>query len=296
MGDASFVRSMMGPQVNSAHGSSPMFGFGSATREQAGKVFVSTEHARLANKGISPGPAYTMRACIGPQVDGAIESSPQWVFGSGARFVEEFKKENNVGPGSYDLKSSLAPQFNSAQENSPVYSMGTSTREKVQSVYVSQAHSNSALAGITTRAVPFYSLPPGVGKQTSSQKGSQPSWVFSSSKRFEDPALKLAAKMPAPGCYGAESGLGPQFSSARRSAPLAGFGTSTRNHAEKVFTSAEQEKTKSYGKGSPGPCTYLPPMAKRAAPSYGFGSCDRFYTRKMALRLGDTPSAAHYNV
>ena len=66
--------------------------------------------------------------------------------------------------------------------------------------------------------------------------------------------------------------------------------------AEKVYSSPEQEKTKSYGKGSPGPAVYLPPMGKRAAPSYGFGTCDRWYTRKMALRLGDTPSAAHYNV
>ena len=90
--------------------------------------------------------------------------------------------------------------------------------------------------------------------------------------------------------------MGPQLLSAFPSSPLPGFGTSTRDHAAKLFMSPAHEKTKSYGKGSPGPAVYLPPIAKQRAPAYGFGSCDRFYTRKMALRIGNTPGAAHYNV
>ena len=55
-----------------------------------------------------------------------------------------------------------------------------------------------------------------------------------------------------------------------------------------------QEKT-NYGKNSPGPCTYLPPLSTKHTGST-FGKCDRWYTHKMALRLADTPSPAQYNV
>merc|ERR1712070_392935 len=116
------------------------------------------------------------------------------------------------------------------------------------------------LAGVNTKAVPYYSLPLAVGKQQSSMKSNQPQWVFGSNQRFKDPELIRAAKLPAPGAYGATSGLGLQQSSDKRSAPLPGFGTSTRKHAENAFMSPAHEKTKSYGKASPGPSTYLPPI------------------------------------
>lgn len=290
-----FVRSMMGQQVNSNFASTPAYGFGSGTREHREKTFVSPEHSKLSIKSFSPGPAgYGAKSTIGPQVNGAIESQPQWVFGSGDRF--DFKKKfAAVGPGSYESRSSLGPQI-TGQDSSPTYSMGTSTRDKVHKVYISEEHSNSALAGSTTKTVPYYDTGTAVGKQNSSLKANQPQWVFGSNGRFKDPDLLRSAKIPAPDAYGAPSGLGPQVEGTKRSAPLAGFGTSTRQHAEKIFTSPQQEKTKSYGKASPGPSSYLPPMVKKAPPSFGFGTCDRWHTRKMALRLGDTPSPAHYNV
>ena len=67
---ADAMPSMFGDQVSSTRRSAPGYGFGSSTRAHAQKVFVSKEHSMLASKGISPGPQYTIRSTVGPQVDG----------------------------------------------------------------------------------------------------------------------------------------------------------------------------------------------------------------------------------
>ena len=83
------------------------------------------------------------------------------------------------------------------------------------------------------------------------------------------------------------------------SAPLPGFGSSTRQHQSKLFLTPAHEKI-NYGKASPGPLTYLPPITdmKRAPGDGGstFGKCDRWYTRKIAARFADNPSPAAYNI
>ena len=84
------TRSMFGDQAHSKRRSSPSYGFGSSTRNQAGKVFLSTDHAKLSTPGFSPGPTvYTLHASLGTQADGRKSSSPQWVFGSSGRFSYE---------------------------------------------------------------------------------------------------------------------------------------------------------------------------------------------------------------
>ena len=89
----------------------------------------------------------------------------------------------------------------------------------------------------------------------------------------------------------------------KRSAPLPGFGSSTRDNTSKVFLTPDHEKV-NFGKGSPGPLTYtLTPAtgkqtlsSRREAPSYGFGSNDRWYMSRLAARLGNTPAPGAYNV
>ena len=89
---------MFGNQATSRRRSAPSFGFGSSTRNQAGKVFISREHAKLATSGFSPGPsAYTLRAAVGTQNDGRKRSSPQWVFGSSDRFMQGKKGIQDPG-------------------------------------------------------------------------------------------------------------------------------------------------------------------------------------------------------
>lgn len=261
------------------------------------KIFVSAEHAKLSSKTISPGPAlYTMRSTVGPQIDGSIESAPQWAFGSAQRWTV-LSKDPRPGPGAYEERSSLGVQTNGNMMTSPVYGMGSSTRDNVQKLYISEKHSNSSFNGINSPGPATYTLHSSVGRQGASTKANQPSWVFGSNQRFRNPDLLRAAKIPAPDAYGTTNGLGPQASSTKRTAPLPGFGTSNRVHAAKVFMSPEHEKTKSYGKASPGPNTYLPPVqTKHLPPSYGFGSCDRWYTRKIADRLVPNIGPGSYNI
>lgn len=292
-----FVRSTLGPQVVSVRASAPIFGFGSSTRDQAAKIFISSEHAKLSTTTISPGPAWGSHAIpstVGPQVDGAFESAPRWAFGSAQRFGV-IAKTKDPGPGSYESRSSLGAQGSSRLPTQPLFGMGTSTRDNVNKLYISEKHSTSLFTGKNSPGPATYSLNASVGKQGASTKANQPSWVFGSNTRFKDPDLLRSAKLPAPDAYSAPNGLGVQYSSPKRSAPLPGFGTSNRDHAAKVYMSPEHEKTKSYGKASPGPCTYLPPLHKASAPSFGFGTCDRFYMRKSAMRLADNPSPSHYN-
>lgn len=293
------VKSMLGQQVNSSHSSAPAYGFGSSTRAIAEKIYLSAEHAKLAvNPKASPGPAvYSMRSTVGPQVDGSLLSAPQWAFGSAGRFANDMPKDKAAapGPGQYETRSSVGVQAVSAQPSQPIYGMGTSTRENVGKVYLSERHSSSLFTGALSPGPASYALRDSIGKQCASTKGDAPNWVFGSNKRFQNPDLLMAAKLPSPDAYNAASGVGPQSNSTKRSAPLPGFGTSNRAHQAKLFLTPAHEKI-NYGKASPGPLTYLPPVISKSHTGSTFGKCDRWYTQKLAKRFADTPSPAHYNV
>jgi hypothetical protein len=231
------VKSMMGPQACSAHGSSPAFGFGSSTREHMAKIFLSTEHAKLASSSVSPGPnVYMMRSTVGPQVNGSIVSAPQWAFGSDKRFGGP-GQDKVPGPGTYEYRSSLGAQIDGLQPTQPIFGMGSGTRDKVQRVYISEKHSTSMFTGVNSPGPASYTLNTSVGRQGASTKANQPSWVFGSCKRFQNPDLNRSAKAPGPDAYDSPTGVGPQVSSTKRSAPLPGFGTSNRAHMAKLFMS-----------------------------------------------------------
>ena len=230
---------MLGTQTNSVHHSSPSYGFGSSTREQANKVFVSHEHSKLATSGVSPGPASLgARSTCGPQVDGTYASAPMWNFSSAKRFGV-YGRDNVPGPGKYEMRSSMGPQVEGDFPTLPVFGMGSSTRDNVKRVYISEQHSNVAFQGANSPGPASYSLNTSVGKQGSSTKANQPSWVFGSNKRFTNPDLLRSARQPGPDQYDAHSAIGPQVASTKRSAPLAGFGSSNRMHASKVFMSPQ---------------------------------------------------------
>ena len=91
-------RSMFGNQVSSKKTSSAAYGFGSSSRQQANKVFVSAEHARLASHGAPPGPsAYSLRGAVAGQPDSRKTSAPNWAFGTAERFTYEKKSASNPG-------------------------------------------------------------------------------------------------------------------------------------------------------------------------------------------------------
>jgi hypothetical protein len=108
------TRSTFGTQSRGGWKSSPIYGFGSGTREGRDKVFISQEHAKLCvDKNASPGPAvYKHRAAVGPQVDGAKASAPLWAFGTADRWLKP-SKDGAPGPGAYAPSLGLGKQVNS---------------------------------------------------------------------------------------------------------------------------------------------------------------------------------------
>ena len=77
----------------------------------------------------------------------------------------------------------------------------------------------------------------------------QAEWGFGSNGRFKDPDIERHKKLPGPD-YTQPGSLGLQPSSTRRTEPLPGFGSSTRDHMTKMFITPEHEKVQ-FGKNSP---------------------------------------------
>lgn len=85
MPEETFTRSMLGPQYLAHKDSSPMFGFGTGTRDQQEKTYISKEHSALSIATRSPGPAvYDKESTLGRNID-HLPSLPIWGFGSADR-------------------------------------------------------------------------------------------------------------------------------------------------------------------------------------------------------------------
>merc|ERR1712087_162649 len=98
-----------------------------------------------------------------------------------------------------------------------------------------------------------------------------------------------------------KSMFGNQVASKRQSAPAYGFGSSTRQHVNKVYLSAEHAKLAS-NTSSPGPSAYSlrgavgaqPDCRKVTAPTWAFGTAERFtYEKKSASNPGPGAYNSH---
>lgn len=141
-----------------------------------------------------------------------------------------------------------------------------------------------------------------------SSNGSQPAWVVGSETRKE-PGTEQKW-VPGPGTYAAADAdgritqaVGPQVASTKQSMPRFGFGTSNREHANKVYLSPEHEKVTG-GRDAPGPGAYpIAPMTgnvivsstKATSQKWGFGTSKRFNEtfKKGAMYA---PGPGHYVV
>ena len=87
---------------------------------------------------------------------------------------------------------------------------------------------------------------------------STPAFSFGTASRFLRPSAERAKRnpqVPGPGAYAAQSSIGKTVNSNHVTEAAFGFGTSTREHAAKVFLSSEQAKA-FLGLESPGPAAY----------------------------------------
>ena len=56
-------------------------------------------------------------------------------------------------------------------------------------------------------------------------------------------SAKSSGSVPGPGTYELHTSVGTQVSSKKGSSPIYGFGSSTRDHMEKVFIAEEHNKS-----------------------------------------------------
>lgn len=104
--DTSAGTTGVGVQQSSRVVSQPSFGFGSSTRHQRSRLFVSDGHSR-SNGGAhacSPGPAvYPSTSSIGSQYSTRGHTSPGWGFSKASRFRTGSDDTGTPGPGAYAI-------------------------------------------------------------------------------------------------------------------------------------------------------------------------------------------------
>lgn len=307
---AGTTRTTFGDQPEGRKKSAPSFSFGTSSREQAGKVFVSQEHTALATAGKhSPGPAvYLLPASVGgKQPDGRRKDPPSWGFGTAQRFRRPGATEkpdghrgNNPGPGYYSKPpASVGPQVLGRFSSAPLVGFGTAERKDVRKVWISQEHQKTDCHGLESPGpAAAYEIKSTMGKQESSEIPNPPSWVFGSSSRAKDGAGGIS---PGP-AYSLPASVGPQPDSRRPAAGMPGFGASTREVREMIYLGPGHDKGV-FGRLSPGPAAayHLPQSvgrqvssSMREAPRPAFSKEDRWAKHNKELKANTTPGPGAY--
>lgn len=185
--------------------------------------------------------------------------------------------------------------MSSKRTSAPSYGFGSSTREHQEKVFVSQEH--AALIAAPCSPGPVYDQRASIGPQVNGALESAPRYGFGTSNREHAAKVYISSEhekvsggrdAPGPGTYDAESGIGQQPDSKKATLPRYGFGSSTREHQQKVFVSAEHNKTSDYGKASPGQKYTLTPAVGTQVLSYGASPYAPGGARR--IRNGSQPS------
>ena len=305
------TRSMLGEQPSSTKKSAPSVGFGSGTREQAGKLFVSQEHTALATAGKhSPGPAtYLLPPSVGgKQPDGRKADPPVWGFGTAQRFrprTAPMKPDghagNTPGPGHYEKPpASVGPQVLARFSSAPLMGFGTAERKNVKKVWISQDHQKRDNHGLDSPgpAAP-YTLASTMGKQMASTIESPPAWAFSSAARTQ---VEPGRFSPGPASVVLPQAVGPQPDSRKPRAATPGFGASTRDIRAMIYLGPAQDKA-AHGKIGPGPAAQynlVDAVGKQvhsktaSAPGVAFSKASRWANYEREIKKNSTPGPGAY--
>ena len=200
----------VGTQRDSSKHSYSSWGFGTSTRADMAKVFVSPQHAKTESGFIdSPGPAaYSFGGTFGRQSDSRRSSSQSFGMGTSDRFFHDKKgkaaegRAANPGPGAYQLGPSTGKQSDSMKPTYPINSFTKADRDRTaNSVYLGPRQ-QQVFWGRNSPGPALYATPGAVGSQVSSMRRSAPRAGFGTADRFAymDNALKACAT-PGPGSY-----------------------------------------------------------------------------------------------
>lgn len=180
--------------------------FGTSTRADQAKVFVSPAHAKSVTEFIdSPGPAaYDHRGGIGTQSDSRKDTTASYGMGTQERFQESASPNMRgaPGPGAYMLRSSQGKQVVSTKASYPINSFTRADRNKVsERVYIGPKQ-QMAFWGRNSPGPAVYSPTGSVGAQVSSAKPNVPKFGFGTADRFSYMNISSRAmQSPGPGAY-----------------------------------------------------------------------------------------------
>ncbi|KAG8464681.1 hypothetical protein KFE25_010049 [Diacronema lutheri] len=288
-----FTRSLMGQQPLGKWKSSPSFGFGTGSRDQREKVFISMAHVKGVFGRHSPGPAmYGLPSATGPQLLSTKDSQPRWAFGSAQRFPRS-KFEPGPGPGAYTHHAALGRQVMSKYASQPIFGFGSAAQRANWKIFISQEH-NLAFYGRESPGPLSYSIGSTMGRQALSTMRSSPTLSFGSADRSgQANHLKRAANSPGPASYTLDAAIGRQHLSTMRSSASPSFGSGQQSHNPKIYINEEINKT-FYGREGPGPTTstqlpgfYRQPLSRnRTSPQWGFSQAARFPEKLLDKRPG----------
>lgn len=186
-------------QALSNRASFPRYGFGTVDRDMAGKVFISPAHSSSSFGRASPGPAAMYQRESGM-------AGSKYGFGTEERFGRVARQLGDAaeapGPGSYDDKGVLGEQASSKVSTVASFGFGSSNREHISRVFVSDMHARAAGTSNNGNFSPSpnaYTLTNGIGVQPTSRGRSAPSWGFGTGSRFRAGAYETGT--PGPGAY-----------------------------------------------------------------------------------------------
>lgn len=279
----------------------PAFGFGSATREQAGMVTGQPE--RLLGK-LSPGPAmYSLPASIGgKQPDGRKKDPPTWSMGTAGRFSYGYgKSEQRPAPGHYTLHPSVGgKQPDGRKQDPPMYGFGTGTREQAGMV----SGQPERLLGKISPGPAKYLLPPSIGgKQPDGRKKDPPTWSLGA-RDVMHKGVTPEPGVEAPGpIYKVPAAVGPQPDGRIPNSPRYGLGASTRDTRALVFLGQEYQVGAAPNTPTPGPAAlyYLDPGVgkqarahKKTSPRVSFSRASRWAGHEAEAKRNTVPGPGHY--
>lgn len=179
--------------------------FGTSTRADQAKVFVSSAHAKSVTEFIdSPGPCmYKHTGGLGNQSDSRKNTSANYGMGTSERFFYENSGQLDKGapgPGTYTQRSSQGRQVTS---DKPSYAINSFTRAEQRGgkVYLGPKQ-QQAFYGRNSPGPAVYAPVASVGSQVSSEKPNVPKFGFGTADRFAYINIgQRAMQSPGPGSY-----------------------------------------------------------------------------------------------
>jgi len=181
--------------------------FGTSTRADQAKVFISPAHAKSVTEFIdSPGPcAYGHRGALGNQSDSRKNSNEMYGVGTDERFHnnnQRMLEKGTPGPGTYVLKAAHGRQQNSLKPSQPIQSFPQADRDRTATTVYLGPKQQLAFWGRNSPGPAVYTPTASVGSQVSSEKPNVPKFGFGTADRFAYINIgQRAMQSPGPGAY-----------------------------------------------------------------------------------------------